>query len=149
MLAAAPRLSGRYLTHRKLTIVHGDAHSWNVFHPTAPGRTDVRLFDWDGWRVDTASDDLAYMMAVHWYPERRRRLERPLLDRFHDSLLRNGVSGYTRETLDDDYRLSALFMITIPVWQANHDLPPVIWWNNLERAMIAVDDLGCRDLLDA
>src|SRR5215467_671267 len=34
LLAAAPRLSGRYLTHRKLTIVHGDAHSWNVFHPT-------------------------------------------------------------------------------------------------------------------
>jgi hypothetical protein len=25
--------------------------------------------------------------------------------------------------------------------------PPVIWWNNLDRIMLAVDDLGCRDLL--
>jgi hypothetical protein len=22
-----------------------------------------------------------------------------------------------------------------------------VWWNNLERIMLAVDDLGCRDLL--
>jgi hypothetical protein len=24
---------------------------------------------------------------------------------------------------------------------------PVIWWNNLERILLAVEDLGCRDLL--
>jgi hypothetical protein len=23
----------------------------------------------------------------------------------------------------------------------------VIWWNNLERILLAVDDLGCLDLL--
>jgi hypothetical protein len=27
------------------------------------------------------------------------------------------------------------------------DIPPVIWWNNLERILLAVDDLGCRELL--
>jgi hypothetical protein len=26
-------------------------------------------------------------------------------------------------------------------------IPPVIWWNNLERVLLAVEDLGCRDLL--
>jgi hypothetical protein len=26
--------------------------------------------------------------------------------------------------------------------------PPVIWWNNLEHVMMAIDDLGCRDLLE-
>jgi hypothetical protein len=31
--------------------------------------------------------------------------------------------------------------------QESFDIPPVIWWNNLERALLAVDDLGCRDLL--
>jgi hypothetical protein len=30
----------------------------------------------------------------------------------------------------------------------NANIPPVIWWNNLERIMLAVDDLGCRDLLN-
>jgi hypothetical protein len=27
------------------------------------------------------------------------------------------------------------------------NIPAVIWWNNLERILLAVDDLGCRDLL--
>jgi hypothetical protein len=25
--------------------------------------------------------------------------------------------------------------------------PPRVWWPNLERIMLAVDDLGCRELL--
>jgi len=37
--------------------------------------------------------------------------------------------------------------MTTPVWQAANDIPPVIWWNNFERIMLAVDDLGCRELL--
>jgi hypothetical protein len=34
-----------------------------------------------------------------------------------------------------------------PVWHAALDLPPMIWWGHLERIMLAVDDLGCRDPL--
>jgi len=41
----------------------------------------------------------------------------------------------------------ALWQITTPVWQAANNIPPLIWWNNLERIHLAVDDLGCRDLL--
>ena len=49
--------------------------------------------------------------------------------------------------MDDDYRFSTLWQLMTPVWQAAADLPPVIWWNHLERIMMAVDDLGCVDLL--
>ena len=27
-------------------------------------------------------------------------------------------------------------------------IPPVIWWNNLGRILLAVDDLACSDLLN-
>src|SRR5262249_35142267 len=70
-----------------------------------------------------------------------------LLDCYHTALLQQGVRGYDRQALDDDYRLSVLWQIATPVWQANAKIPPVIWWNNLERIMLAVNDLGCRDLL--
>jgi hypothetical protein len=40
-----------------------------------------------------------------------------------------------------------LWLVTRPVAQAIGNVPPRIWWNNLERIMMAVDDLGCRDLL--
>jgi len=47
-----------------------------------------------------------------------------------------------------DYRLSALWQITTPVWQATANLGAWIWWSHLERIMLAVDDLDCRTLLD-
>jgi Ecdysteroid kinase-like family len=146
LLSAAPRLLERYHTRRNLTIVHGDLHVLNSFLPR-DGGDDVRFLDWDSWRIGAASADLAYMMAIHWYPDRRARLERRLLDRYHATLASHGVDGYDRHALEDDYRLSVLWHITTPVHQAAYNIPPVIWWNNLERVFLAVDDLGCRDLV--
>jgi hypothetical protein len=147
LIAAAPRLLHRYRSHRHLTIVHGDAHVWNAMLSREVGSTDVRLIDWDGWRVDTASDDLAYMLALHWFPDWRRRHERESLRRYHDVLVGHGVRGYSFDALWQDYRLSVLWQITTPMWQANHGLPAWVWWNHLERIMRAVDDLDCRELL--
>ena len=147
LLDRAPRLIKRTMSRRAVTIVHGDAHVWNCFLPH-DGGSDVRLFDWSGWRLDVATDDLAYMMAVHWYPDRRSRMERPLLDAYHAALLAHGVGGYDRRALDDDYRLSALWQIVTPVFQAATNIPSVIWWNNFERIHLAVEDLGCRGLLE-
>ena len=77
--------------------------------------------------------DLAYMMAMHWYPERRQALERSLLNLYHDGAGRSGVTRYTRGALDRDYRWSVLGTSRKPVWQWTINIPPVIWWNNLER----------------
>ena len=129
-----------------MSLVHGDAHVWNYLLPR-DGGDDVRLFDWDSWRTGVATNDLAYMMATHWYPERRRRLEQPLLDYYHATLVANGVYDYDRRALDDDYRLSVLWQLITPVSQAAIELPPLIWWSHIERIVAAIDDLGCRDLL--
>jgi hypothetical protein len=40
-----------------------------------------------------------------------------------------------------------LWRVITPITQAYFNIPPVIRWNNLERILLAVDDLGCRDLL--
>lgn len=146
-LDAVPGLRAGRDTRRNVTVVQGDAHVWNCFLPRDAESHDVRLFDWDSWRIAAGTDDLAYMMAVHWYPDMRRERERPLLDHYHATLLAHGVRGYDRRALDDDYRLSVLRQIATPVWQEAYGIPPVIWWNNLERVLLAVDDLGCRALL--
>jgi len=148
LLEQAPRLLARYHSRRNLTVIHGDAHTWNFFLPRNGGDGDVRLIDWEGWTIDVATDDLAYMMAMLWYPDRRSRMERALLDVYHAELLANGVKGYDRQALAEDYRLSTLWLIMRPVAQAEYNIPPRVWWNNLERIMLAVDDLGCRDLLE-
>lgn len=87
------------------------------------------------------------MMAMLWYPDRRHRMEPPLLDLYHAALLSHGVSAYDRQALHDDYRLSVLWLITRPIGQAANNIAARVWWNNLERIMLAVDDLGFRDLL--
>ena len=148
LLEVWPRLMRRDYSRRNLTIVHGDAHVWNFLLPKDPARDDVRLFDFDQWRISVGAGDLAYMMALQWYPERRRRLEAALLDVYHDALLTGGVKGYDRAALTDDYRNEVLWHVTNPVWQWSVGIPPVIWWNNLERVCLAIDDLGCRELLD-
>jgi Ecdysteroid kinase-like family len=146
---AAPRLlSQRYQSHRNMTIVHGDAHLWNFFLPR-DGGSDIRIFDWQNWCIDFASTDLAYMMATHWYPERRRRMEQPLLDYYHAALQEQGegVHDFGRAALEEDYRLAVLLQLIRLVRQFNAGLPPVIWWGHLERVVLAIDDLGCRELL--
>jgi aminoglycoside phosphotransferase (APT) family kinase protein len=141
LLDAAPRLLERYHTRCNLTIVHGDLHVLNSFLPR-DGGDDVRFPDWDSWRIGAGSTDLAYMMAIHWYPDRRSRLERPLLDRYHAALTSHGVDGYDRYALED--RLPPVGVVAYHHTTASGC---VIWWNNLERVFLAVDDLGCRDLV--
>ena len=146
LFAAAPQLRNRYRSHRSLTIVHGDAHVWNALLPRGGELDDVKLIDWDAWRVDTATDDLAYMIAVHCYADWRRRHERALLQRYHDVLVARGVHNYSFDALWQDYRLSTLWRTVTPVWQAQHGIGPWVWWNHLERS--AVHDLDCLELLD-
>lgn len=147
LFEGAPRLMERYRTHRDMTIVQGDAHVWNCFLPRDGTRDGGRLFDWDGWQLNTGTDDLACMMAQQWYPDLRSRFEARLLDSFHDELTARGVKGFTREALQADYQLSVLWLLASPIWQHANNIPPVIWWNNFERVCLAVEDLGCRELL--
>lgn len=143
----APYLLARYQSHRNLTLVHGDAHVWNCMLPRNGKGDDVRFLDWELWHINTGTIDLAYMMALHWYPDRRRLMERSLLDRYHETLMACGVGFYDRKALDDDYRLSVLWQMMHPIFQASYKFPPRVWWNNLERVLLAVEDLGCRELL--
>jgi hypothetical protein len=143
---ALPRLWARYRTHRNMTITQGDSHVWNCFLPR-DGGDDVRLFDWDSWKPHVAALDLAYMMALHWFPDRRQMMESSLLDHYHRVLVARGVSGYDRQMLTDDYRWGALMMLVVPPVQAAIKLPAGLWWNHLARIMMAIEDLGCRELL--
>ena len=80
------------------------------------------------------------MMATHWYPDRRRRFEQPLLDR--------GVRNYDRAALAEDYRRSVVMQLLLPPLLWSIGIPPLVWWPHIERITAAVDDLDCRSLLD-
>jgi len=147
MLAAAARIATAQWASGSLTLAHGDAHFWNVLYPKEGVTGGVTIVDWDNWRPSTGARDLAYMMAVHWYPERRRRFERALLLRYQRTLEAHGVAAYDMDALWRDYRLALIQSIGTPLSQAAAGLPPLVWWGHLERVMLAYEDLDCEELM--
>ena len=97
----------------------------------------ARLFDWNFGGVPPRLDDLACMMALQWDPELRQCFEDPPAGRLsHDELTARWRQGYDRPGLAArDYRLSVLWLIATLVWQHANGIPPVIWWNKLQRAL--------------
>ena len=75
------------------------------------------------------------------------RLEAQLIERYHAGLLAHGVTGYGLDSLWEDYRLSVIGHLAIPVWQQSYGLHASIWWPHLHRILAAFEDLGCAALL--
>lgn len=130
------------------TLVHGDAHVWNWMLPRDHKVDIPKLIDWDGWHVGVGAFDLAYMMALQWDRSVRKRFEAPLLDRYHAALVRSGVTGYSRATLQTDYRLAVLLHLRTPISRFSSNMSAYVWWPQLARIQDAVEDLDCLDLVD-
>jgi thiamine kinase-like enzyme len=144
VIGTFPRPWARLKSARGLTLTHGDAHTWNFLIPRAPEAGRVYLIDWQLWHPHVGARDLAFMMTIFWYPERRARTELPLLRRYHEKLSEGGVRGYSW----DDYRWSAVRNIFIPLGQRARGMAARYWWSNFERAVLAFEDLRCAELIE-
>lgn len=136
-----------------LTLIHGDSHTGNFLFPLADdGRAymiDRQPFDWSltCW---LGVSDLAYMMVHWWHPERRRMLEKPLLQRYLNKLHELGIRDYSWEQLWDDYRLCAMqsFYVAVEWCRENPAEMAWIWYPQLQNTLTAFDDLACVELLE-
>jgi hypothetical protein len=98
-------------------------------------------------RVRPPTNDLAYMMALQWFPERRAIMEYPLLKHYHEALLSYGVKDYSWEDCLLDYRYSVMSHLFTPLFQwHSQQIPAMVWWNNFERISEAYKELNCDEL---
>ncbi|MFL5802477.1 MAG: phosphotransferase [Roseiflexaceae bacterium] len=141
-----PALVARRAAGQHMTLVHGDTHYWNFLAPRDPAAERVRIIDWAVWHIGVGPSDLAYMIALFWFPERRTRMEQGLVRRYHARLIEHGVTEYSWEQCWLDYRTAVIFHLFWPIFW-HRDLPQSIWWHTLEKAMLAFEDLGCAELL--
>jgi hypothetical protein len=130
-----------------ITLVHRDTHPLNLLYPRVENAGMVRIVDWQSWRVDTGTDDLAYMMACHWHPDDRIRLERPLLQRYRSRLRQEGVKEYSWEQCWYDYRASVIRCLFFLLGSWHPGRPAAMWSDRLEKGLIAFQDLNCSELL--
>lgn len=131
---------------RALTVVHGDAHAWNFLFPR-DGDGPALLIDWQTWHLDVGARDLAFLMALHWYPSRRRELEQQLLRYYHQGLVAQGVNDYGFDELLLDYRRCVVRNLTFPIIFWSRGMKPEGWWHRIECALAAYEDLGCEELV--
>jgi hypothetical protein len=132
------------------TVVHGDDNPGNVLSPRQ-GETPLYLvdrqpFDWS-LVVWLGVSDLSYAMT-HWWPvETRRDCERPMLQRYYDTLLQRGVQNYSFRQMLDDYRLSIGLSLYVAVKWCAELADPLsmrwLWWGQLQKAMPAYFDWDC------
>ncbi|MHB8629005.1 MAG: phosphotransferase [Aggregatilineales bacterium] len=130
-----------------LTLAHGDLHAGNFLYPRDPARNTIRLIDWKSWNIAPGVSDLANMMGVFWIRERRLALQQILLERYYQRLSEYPIVGYDWDACWEDYRWSIVNYLPFPIWQWSVGTPDFIWWHNLDRLMIAFEDLHCAELI--
>jgi len=120
-----------------VTFIHGDSHVMNMLFPRDRATQRVLLVDFETYRRGLGTYDLAYMMFFR-SAEHRRELEKAVLPAYYDELVARGVTGYSREQFEWDYRLSIIACL----------FPPLSWdHGGATQALSAFDDWDCGELL--
>lgn len=108
----------RRICQGPLTLVHGDFRMDNiVFFDDAPADSPHRagLIDFQAIRVGHPLTDFAYFLRPNMDPDLADEHEAALLHRYHDALVRNGVTNYPFEALERDYELAQLWVLHLGV----------------------------------
>jgi hypothetical protein len=136
-----PRRRQRVMQGCGITLVHRDPHPLNFLYPHDPDQGAVKLIDWQSWRVDTGTDDLAYCLACHWPAAQLAPIEQSLVRRYYEGLMAGGVQTYNWADCWYDYQASiirCLFFLMI-AWS-----PAQV--ARLQAALVAYERCYCHEV---
>lgn len=90
-------------------LQHGEFRSGNVLFGTAPDAPPVTVIDFQTVRVGPPGVDPAYFMGGSMPAEHRRKIERPLIQEYHERLLGAGVTEFDWDACWRSYREGAMY----------------------------------------
>jgi len=134
------------------TLIHGDTGSGNILVPRNADRPiyiiDRQPFNWSltTW---LGVYDIVYAIVLDWDIETRRQCEIPILKRYHEQLIKNGVTDYAWQQLYDDYRLCVAICVYVAVEYCRGGVNERwvhVWLQMLKNTLTACDDLECKSL---
>jgi len=134
-------------------VVHGDVSPGNILYPKN-GQDKVYLLDRQPftWSLTVwlGVHDLAYMIVPFWQTDVRRDLEIQMLEKYHQQLLKNGITYYNFEQLLYDYKLSAIQGVYVAAeWcisETDRKKMRRLWYSELEKSLQTYFDLNCWEL---
>jgi hypothetical protein len=135
------------LSQPPVTLLHGDHRLDNLFFSDE----DVAVLDWQITGTGRGPYDLAYFLSQSLVPEERKGLEHDLVAVYHDTLVANGVQGYSFDECWEDYRLATLFVSVYPLNAGSVDLvndrAVELFTAMLDRSVSAILDLDALELM--
>ena len=145
-----PQLIYDRLKKKDTTLIHNDAHFWNFFYPKDIDNEKLKacLTDWATWGIGVGCQDLAFMIGIFLSPESRRPMEKDLIKRYYNNLLKFGVENYSWDECYYDYKLLALLNLFRIIDWWRRGAPPKTWWPLFENSICTIEDLNCMELLD-
>ena len=110
----------------------------------------VILSDWQGWNIGVGCLDLAYMIGLMLFPDYRHLIEKDLIKRYHNHLIKLGIKNYSWDDCWYDYKLFAILNIYRVIQWWSEGRP---WWTGLvarlEFSISTIEDLNCMELLES
>jgi hypothetical protein len=126
------------------TLVHFDFRADNLFFEDDGS---VVVIDWQAISQGGGAADVGYFISQNLSTANRREHEQGLLRAYHDTLLANGVTGYSFEQLLVDYRVGIECGWMIPVLAVGSldftsERAIALWTAVIERSQQALIDHG-------
>ncbi len=101
-----------YLDSRNYTIVHADYHGKQMFMPSSDGG-NFAIIDWQYPYVAEGPWDFARLLGTCLPNSDWEKHGDRLIDAYHDGLVANGVTGYSRDDLLDGIRMGLIYSASI------------------------------------
>ncbi len=96
-----------FIASRPFTFVHGDYHAKQMFFPTQAGG-EFAVIDWQFPFVAPGPWDFARMICMCMATEDRRAREKSLQNQYLEGLANAGVTNYSRDEFEVDYRFGMI-----------------------------------------
>ena len=150
-LAAVPALQ-EWLVTAPSTIVHGDFRMDNLFFAQESEHEEMMVIDWQGCLRSKGVRDVAYLLSQSMPTELRRECERDLVELWRQTLVDNGVDGYSADQAWEDYRRAVLALWTLVVviagtLDSSNERGHAWMTEMIRRSAATIDDLDLLDLL--
>jgi thiamine kinase-like enzyme len=129
-----------------ITLIHGDSHIYNFMFPHNQSKSSI-IIDFQFWGVGIGSRDLAHLTREAFPKTYGEEFHQLLMRKYHDTLLLNGIKGYSWDNCWNDYRKQVASMVLIPMFQyAFFNLKYEDWSNDISSLIFTYKLLHCEQL---
>ena len=136
----------RIIGKGNVTICNGDSHIFNFMLPVESDDKPI-IVDFQFWGEGIGTGDLAHLTRVNFSDDLKNKIQLPLVEHYHKSLLANGVTGYTWENCLKDYRMSVASMVLIPLWQySGFGIKYNKWFEDLKGLVYNYELIKCNEI---